>query len=217
MSRLPPRQSSQRPCENTEIVQYSKGLWAVNQLATTNANASSETPRPTTCFGRYLRRQKKLSDIDTNRIRRRLLSTYNIYEAYAEELGGTDDDHDGEAEQRGEEGARAELKDWLKNKGDVSGMDEGKHQVLTRQMFRKSFRQQRFGKHFYSLCMGDWHEDTAIWHCPRCKDCVEWREWHCRTCNKCTYDFSITWSGCGGGISDTAETMARVEDMGAWD
>ncbi|KAI1172798.1 hypothetical protein F4777DRAFT_488148 [Nemania sp. FL0916] len=45
---------------------------------------------------------------------------------------------------------------------------------------------------------GAWESSENTWHCPVCRECMDWREWHCGNCKKCAYGVSIPCDGCGG-------------------
>lgn len=63
---------------------------------------------------------------------------------------------------------------------------------------------------FYSFCRGYWRQTDTTSHCPRCGECVDWREWHCKKCNKCVYGLSIPGEKCGG-VSDMYHSVHKSE------
>ncbi|KAF2169499.1 hypothetical protein M409DRAFT_52729 [Zasmidium cellare ATCC 36951] len=91
------------------------------------------------------------------------------------------------------------LKDWREIKRGLKETDMAGHynKLLQYGLYKESSGSEG-GFWSYSFCMDHWAEEQNIWHCRKCKECMEWREWHCGKCNKCTYGVSIPCSGCGG-------------------
>lgn len=109
------------------------------------------------------------------------------------------------------------LKDWKEKKKTVKEEDMKEHyNKLLRYGFFKDDSDEGDGYWSYSFCMERWMEESRIWHCSTCKECMEWREWHCGKCNKCTYGISIPCGGCGG-VYSSYPSMDPDERADAFD
>ena len=56
-----------------------------------------------------------------------------------------------------------------------------------RALFRYALGSESECRYAYSFCQEAWVEESTIWHCMGCKDCMKIGDWHCARCNVCNW------------------------------